>query len=472
MNRTVVYIFAVFATIMFAALVSSAHARLESSTPASGAALETAPSEVKLRFSVRIQPAMSSIRVVQVSSGAAIGTGPLQMEDGGKTIFVALTGQVVAGPYRVDWKALSTDDHMIEGSFDFSVGPVFTEAAAPPDAAVHDGTEHTTHEVEPAINWSQSLVRWLIYLPMILLTGGLSFRIFVADDVLFQTGSFDSRLIAILSASSVFLLVGLLVALALQTQTVVGSINPVRSVEILRETSFGLPWTVQTASVLFCLVLISVARVSESSKSALFACAFIFSLVMLLGSSLSGHARAASSEYSLAIFSDWLHFAAASIWVGGLFVIGLCVPGAMRCIDRDIAGERLAIWISRFTRIAIPATILLLLSGLYNSWIHVDSFPALVGTTYGVFLLSKIGIAGVMVVLGGINALVLQGRLQAGSAESSGRTESRLFRSVRFEALLAIAVLLLAALLAFLPPAREHAPVFGGEDSNIGQNAK
>ena len=64
-----------------------------------------------------------------------------------------------------------------------------------------------------------------------------------------------------------------------------------------------------------------------------------------------------------------------------------------------------------------------------------------------------------MIVLGGINTFLLRPRLVAESGALADAGETRLFSSVRFEMLLAIIVLLLAAILAFLPPAREHKPI-------------
>ncbi|HMQ02738.1 MAG TPA: copper resistance protein CopC [Pyrinomonadaceae bacterium] len=471
MNRIVVYILAVVAAILLSASVLFAHAKLESSVPAAGSTLEKAPTTVELRFSVGIQSAMSSIRVMHISSGMAVPVGPLETADAGKVVSVRLSN-LESGAYRVDWRALSADDHMIDGKFEFQVGTALSDLPPSTPSADHEGMDHSAHESEPAVGWPQSLVRWLIYVGMMLLTGGLGFRLFVADGELSRSETFNGRMIIAVAVGSTLLLFGLLVALALQTRIVMGTINTSSAISILRETSFGLTWMLQAATVLLSLALIVAARTISSfpAKRALFVGAFVLSLITLLGSSLSGHARAAMNEYSFAILSDWLHLAAASIWIGGLFVIAFAIPPVLRGIDPDAANEQLATWIRRFTRLAVPAVILLALTGLYNSWIHVDSFSALIETTYGQVLLTKVLIAGVMVVLGGINGFILQRQLEAGSTGSEGKAGSGLFRKVRVEGLLALAVLLLAALLAFLPPARDHIPVSAGVSATSYQN--
>lgn len=467
MNQILTNSLSIFATMLVAASAVLAHAKLESSVPAAGSTVNEPPTTVELRFSVRIQAAMSSISVVEMSSGASLPVGPLEVANAGKTISVTLP-KIEAGTYQVEWKALSADDHMIEGRFEFYVGTKGPETVAVSKIPDHGRMDHSSTQREAEVSWPQSLVRWATYVGMMLLTGGLGFRLFVADDDLVNSDLFNARLIVLLAAASILLLTGLMIALALQTKIVTGAVDPPGAMSILRETTFGPPWIMQAASVVLALLLILVTRTTLRPK--LFSAAFVLSLITLLGSSLSGHARAAANEYSFAIIADWLHLAAASVWIGGLFVIAIAVPPALRGIDPNAACERLGNWIRRFTRLAIPAVILVALTGLYNSWIHVDGFPALIETRYGQVLLIKVAIAGVMVVLGGINGLLLQRRLHAGSSGSENKAGSRLFRNVKVEGLLALAVLLLAALLAFLPPAREHIPIEGSAPSWIGNN--
>ena len=45
--------------------------------------------------------------------------------------------------------------------------------------------------------------------------------------------------------------------------------------------------------------------------------------------------------------------------------------------------------IRRFTQIAIPSVVLLVLAGLYNTWVHIESFQAFWSTSYGRTLLLK-----------------------------------------------------------------------------------
>lgn len=448
----------VVASNFLAVSTSLAHAKLVSSTPSAGETLLTSPSSITLQFSVRVQSRMSSI-AVKDRSGVSIVAGTLLESDQGKLISVSLP-ELAAGSYRVEWRALSADDHMINGNFEFSVGDSSTTVPAGSTEVDHSGMDHSAHESAPSVNWPQSLIRWLIYIGMMMLTGGLGFRLFVLGRVNVRFEPLDSGLIRIFVAAALLTISGLIAALMLQTQMVTGSFGISQAMSVLGETSFGPPWLLQifVATVAFILLILASIRKAIPRKVAFYV-AFGLSLAALLGPSLSGHARAAWDEYSLAILSDWLHLVAGSLWIGGLGVLAFATAKALGEDDRQVAQASVAAIIKRFTSIAIPATVLLAITGLYNTWIHVESPSALVGTTYGLVLLAKVAISGVMIILGGINTFVLRPRIVA----ESDAGEKRLFSSVRFEILLAMIVLLLAAILAFLPPAREHKPISASE---------
>ncbi|MDI1242525.1 MAG: CopD family protein [bacterium] len=451
----------VVAAIFLAVSTSLAHAKLVSSTPSAGETLTTSPPSISLQFSVRVQSKMSSI-AVKDASGVSIFVGAIVESDQGKLISVSLP-ELLPGSYRVEWRALSADDHIIDGNFEFTVGNESQAVQAGAADVDHGGMDHSDHQAAPSINWPQSLVRWLIYIGMMTLTGGLGFRLFVLGSAA-RSETLDARLMWIFAAAAFFTIAGLFAALVLQTQMLTGSFGISQGMSVLSETSFGPSWLLQllTAIVAFVLLILSSIR-KEAPRKVVLWFAFGLTLAALLGPSISGHARAAWDEYSLAIISDWLHLVAGSMWIGGLGVLAFAIASALGEADRQAAQESLSAITRRFTNIAIPATVLLAITGLYNTWIHVESPSALVGTTYGLVLVAKVAISGVMIVLGGINAFVLRPRLFAKSDAGADAGERRLFNSVRLEVLLAMIVLLLAAILAFLPPAREHKPISASE---------
>lgn len=439
--------------ITLAASTSLAHAKLVSSSPAAGEVVTASPTSIELRFSVRVQSGMSSM-AVKGPSGEDVSAGPVVEADQGKELSVSLP-RLDAGTYQVVWRALSADDHMIEGSFEFTVAGDLQTSPASQTGPDHSAMDHSAHDTEQQINWLQSLVRWVIYIGMMILAGGLAFRVFVAAQIITDSPVFERRLRTMLATAAPAVIVGLLFALALQTRTVTGSLSSTGALSVVSQTSFGPPWLLQLAMTAGAFSLLAFAGLR---KPVLWA-AFILSSISLIGPSLSGHARAAWDEYSFAIISDWLHLLAGSVWIGGLAVIAVALSPGLVGTNRPNSSAPLAALVRRFTSITIPATILLALTGLYNSWIHVESLAALTGTIYGQVLLIKVALSGVMVLLGGFNAFVVQPRLSAASADSRDESSVRLFSNVKFEMVLAMIVLLLAAILAFLPPAREHKPI-------------
>jgi methionine-rich copper-binding protein CopC len=102
-------------------LVSAAHAHslLLSSVPSAGAVVNGVP-VVTLRFNNRIEKKLSRIRLVSPRGEAqalAVRT------DGAVDALEAPLPPLAAGRYRVDWRVLSTDGHVVSGTFAFSVSP-------------------------------------------------------------------------------------------------------------------------------------------------------------------------------------------------------------------------------------------------------------------------------------------------------------------------------------------------------------
>jgi copper resistance protein C len=95
-----------------------AHAFLERAEPRVGNKVASAPREVTLWFTEKLEPAFSRVTVTN-PTGQRIDTGKARVS--GNQISVSLKP---AGPgtYHVNWHALSVDTHTTEGSFTFQVG--------------------------------------------------------------------------------------------------------------------------------------------------------------------------------------------------------------------------------------------------------------------------------------------------------------------------------------------------------------
>jgi methionine-rich copper-binding protein CopC len=132
------------------ALVSvvSAHAKLVSSDPATGAKLTAAPAKITLTFSEEISAkATDSFFNVTDAQGNQVGSGTLDNTDlDHKTLSGTLNSGAGDGVYTVTWQTITTDDNgQSSGSFSFGVNkdpgaqptaaPEPTEAPEPTPAA-------------------------------------------------------------------------------------------------------------------------------------------------------------------------------------------------------------------------------------------------------------------------------------------------------------------------------------------------
>ncbi|MGH6689288.1 MAG: copper resistance CopC family protein [Gammaproteobacteria bacterium] len=97
----------------------SAHSLLIASVPPAGAVVDGVPAVV-LRFNNRIEKKLSQIRLVPTAGDARVL--PVRA-DGAVDALEAPLPSLAPGRYRVEWRVLSTDGHVVSGAFAFSVSP-------------------------------------------------------------------------------------------------------------------------------------------------------------------------------------------------------------------------------------------------------------------------------------------------------------------------------------------------------------
>jgi len=95
-----------------------AHAFLDHASPLVGSTVRTAPREVVLWFTEKLEPAFSRV-TVQNAAGARVDRG--NSHASGNQLRVSL-GALPPGTYRVMWRVVSVDTHATEGDFTFRVG--------------------------------------------------------------------------------------------------------------------------------------------------------------------------------------------------------------------------------------------------------------------------------------------------------------------------------------------------------------
>lgn len=158
---------------------------------------------------------------------------------------------------------------------------------------------------------------------------------------------------------------------------------------------------------------------------------------------LSSHASAAPRMRALAMLADGLHVLGASSWLGTLSVV-LIAGLSVRMIDQSTAGGAFVRdLINAFSPIALVSAGIAATTGVFAAWLHVGTVPNVWGTRYGITLLVKLGVLGIVAFTGFYNWRFVQPRL--GTPEAT----THLRRSARVE--VAVIVLLVTSVLVASP---------------------
>jgi len=92
------------------------------------------------------------------------------------------------------------------------------------------------------------------------------------------------------------------------------------------------------------------------------------------------------------VIVTWAHLVSASIWVGGGIFLGVVLAPLLKRMSFSTE-ERLELMIKtgrRFFKIALPSLVILIITGIYNSHLVLQSPEILFSSSYGAFLITKI----------------------------------------------------------------------------------
>ncbi len=159
------------------------------------------------------------------------------------------------------------------------------------------------------------------------------------------------------------------------------------------------------------------------------------------------HALAMQDGPRLLLASELAHLLAAGGWLGGLIplltVVVLAPPRAAAMAAR---------WFSPLGKICVAVTAI---TALFQGVVMVGSLPALTGTAYGLVALGKVALFGVLVGFALLNRYRLAPALMRGDPAGARR---RLIRSIAVQTGFGVLIVLVAGLLASLPPGMDTKP--------------
>ena len=99
---------------------SWAHAFIDHAEPAVGSQIHVAPTQVKIWFTEKLEPALSKIQVFDIS-GQEIDKRDAKIDQSNGALLTVSLPALKPGKYKVLWRAVSVDTHVTTGNFTFEL---------------------------------------------------------------------------------------------------------------------------------------------------------------------------------------------------------------------------------------------------------------------------------------------------------------------------------------------------------------
>ncbi|MFD7782244.1 copper resistance protein CopC [Streptomyces nojiriensis] len=381
---------AVFALLLSGAGTAVAHASLSGSDPADGSVLKEDPKHVTLTFTESVSFPDEALRVLSPEN-ERVNPRPVQHVDGKEnTARVELAGELPQGTYTVAWRVVSADGHPISGAFIFSIGE-----PSETTAVVATGSPDDT-----AVGRLYSALRYVAYSGMALLVGAAAFVL-----LCWPAAGASRPVRRLLSVGWVALAASTVALLLLRgPYETAGQVTSVFDPAQLGRTVTGRPGGALIARlVLLAGSALALRRLllrlngpdggsqPQDLGAPVRGAGVLFAVALAVTWAAAEHASA-GIQVALAMPVAVLHLLAMGVWLGGLLTL-LLLLRRRKPSSQDIPAAA----IGRFSTLAFRAVVVLVGTGVYQSWRQVGSWEALSTTAYGKILVVKI--AAVVLVL-------------------------------------------------------------------------
>ena len=425
-------------TVLAPAQLVSAHAILLTSEPAPSAVLDQSPTEIALFFNEFVDTVFGKVRILD-SSGNDIQTVKPVRDASNKSVVRAPISPLEPGTYVVIWRVASADSHPVQGSFTFQIGNTSTDVSG-----ISNGQVLERHGLASLFD----VIRWVTYLGVVLLIGGIGLLQAVRTDRL------SPRSTLALMGGWAFAALGTLEGLIAYGPHISGyKIYKAVDLSLLSETLTTQYGKMQLARLVLLGIigaLIAVIQFRGTWWWKIGAWASLVGITLTLSS--SGH-PVATNPVALSVGLDMLHMLAVSLWVGPLLII---VYDRNMWLANDESTSKPSLrWFSRTAGFAVPVIVV---TGLIQSWLMMDGFGQILESRYGRTLIVKACLVIVLIALGGVSRVAMQ-------QKSSGS----LRQSMGIEVLFAIIILTITSALVAMPqkgtiePAPLSSTIFQGQ---------
>jgi copper transport protein len=404
--------------IMFASYClpqSFAHPVYVDSSPKAFQSVSSSPQEVSVFFSEPIELAYSSIKVLGPDGSAVDMNDPHNVEGDSASIAVTLQPNLPEGEYTVTTKVLSAvDGHVVEETFLFGVG---TNVQQQGGVAGQEQQQQQKDILSP----EESISRFPGMVGQVIVVGAafgtlwlwkpLARVPWLSSAISKTRVSIDRNMMRIIIIGAGFVLASGVAMIIVQAISINAGIPEAIA------TKFGNVWLTRMlqSSILMGIAVAVYRKLTKNnaiaSRAEIYAI-LILGLAVLVTSSLITHAAATSQVFPILL--DFFHNSAASIWIGGLILLGfVAVPKILSIEDSMIKSAALSVLIPRFSTVVVTLLGVAVITGPVLLFSLESDLSLTIASVYGQILAIKLALAGVMVVMGAYSQFVVQKRAVA-----------------------------------------------------------
>jgi copper transport protein len=390
--------------VALAATPAFAHATLEETSPTPGQVLDSPPKEITLGFNESVEAALGAIRVYD-SRGDEVDIGQVSHPGGEQSRVRASLPDLDDDSYVVTWRVLSADAHPVRGAFTFQLG----EGA--PAGNLQSLTDRLLSEQggDKTVGVLYAIARFTVFASLAVLIGTAAFLVFLWPRARESKGAARIVWMAWIGAV-VATAVGIPLEGAYAGALPLGDVfDPSVTGDVL-DTRFGRVWLLRLVLLVLAIpllrMLVNRRPVVEYPLPRWWRPAgAVVGVGLLFTPGLSGHASS-GRLVPIALPADAIHLGAVSLWLGGLVVL-------VAVVLRPKHVDELRAVVPRFSRLALTAVGVIVVTGSFQAWRQLGSISDLRDTDYGKLLAAKLIAVGALIITAAFSREIVNRRFLA-----------------------------------------------------------
>lgn len=458
---------AVAALLMVNAQQAFAHPFFIDSDPKPFARVSSTPGEVTVQFSEAIEIDYSRIAVLGPDGSRVDRNDPGYVDGDTSSLRVSMQPNLPEGVYTVTTRVLSAvDGHVVDNAYTFGIGV----------APTNGGPGGPVAPQSDVISPEESASRFPGMVGQIVVVGAAFGTLWLwkplervpwlANAIAARRHEIDRKMVTLVIIGTGLVLASNAAMISVQAYEINASIGDAIA------TKFGTIWTTRMieSSILMIIAVFvyrKMAREGAIPSRAEMLAILVMGLAVLVTSSLISHG--AATGQTEAILLDFFHNTAASIWIGGIVLMGfVVVPRLLALSDERARPAAISILLPRFSTVVVTILGLSVITGPLLLFLIEDNLSLTLASTYGRILMIKLALAGVMVGMGAYSQMVVQKKAVAAMSGGQSMQHTGLGkygRTLKAEAGVGIALLLMVSLMANGALPEGEFPQYANEDT-------